>query len=184
MKTNLILFAIIALLTYGATIYLDNQKPPVIAQPEIPDQVLDGETVPEFSFITPNGKAHKITDFKGKIILLNFWASWCPPCVKEFPTLLELAANNQENVVLIALSSDLDEPAMNVFLKKQSKPAKNVFIALDTDQSITQELFQTYKLPETILIDRAQNMFAKILGADWEISDMQDKIDALSQNVP
>jgi thiol-disulfide isomerase/thioredoxin len=179
MKTNIILFAIIALLTYSATIYFDSRQPPVIAQPEQPSEALAGKKVPAFAFKTPDGKTHDITDFKGRIVLLNFWASWCPPCVLEFPKLLEIAAENPDDVTIIALSSDIDETAMNVFLEKQPPRENNILIALDTDQSITQKLFQTYKLPETILIDPEQLMRDKIAGGDWKKKFLQQKIDAL-----
>ena len=65
MKTNLILFAIIAALTYAATLYFDSLRPAVTVQPEMPAQALEGENVPEFSFTAADGKIRHIQDFKG-----------------------------------------------------------------------------------------------------------------------
>jgi cytochrome c biogenesis protein CcmG/thiol:disulfide interchange protein DsbE len=177
MKYNIILFIVIAALTYGATVYFDHAQPNITVQPATPEETLQGNVVPAFTFKTLDGKAHDIQDFKGRIVILNFWASWCPPCVKEFPDLLKLA-NNNNDVTLIALSSDLDEEAMNNFLKKYKTKGKNILIALDHDQAITQKIFQTYKLPETIIIDADQIMRIKIAGADWKAAELQKTIES------
>jgi len=185
MRLNIVVFLCLAGLTYAATLYFDKGSaplPPVVVQPDsVVAPMTKGEILPEFSFQTPDGKTHHSIDFKGKIVILNFWASWCPPCVKEFPDLLAVAAAFPTEVVLIALSSDLDEAAMTAFLKKQTleKTPGNVFVALDTDQAITQKIFQTYQLPETILIDKAQVMRSKIAGSDWSVEEMEEQIKGL-----
>jgi len=123
--------------------------------------------------------------FKGKVTLVDFWASWCSPCIKEFPNFLKAAQEFNDQIVFIALSSDLDEETMTKFLKKLAQTSEsplqqdNVFIALDTDQNITQDLFQVYRLPETILIDSNQRMRSKLIGANWEYVDLIKQIDAL-----
>ncbi|MEM9083711.1 MAG: TlpA disulfide reductase family protein, partial [Planctomycetota bacterium] len=136
MKTNLILFAIIASLTYVATLYFEGRKPNVVSAPVSPIETMKTQAAPDFEFMANNGKTYALSDFKGKTILLNFWASWCPPCIKELPLLMKAA--QEQNVILIALSSDIDKASMDKFLKKQQlqSPHKNVFFAWDTNQNI------------------------------------------------
>lgn len=182
---NLLLFLGVAAFSYGLTLYFDAQapvRPPVITQPEsVITPIAQGQALPEFSFKTSDDVMHHSRDFKGKIIILNFWASWCPPCVKEFPSLLHVAQKFPDDVVLIALSSDLDEGAMKAFLKKQSLESlpPNVFVALDDNQAVTQKLFQAYRLPETVLVDRSQIMRHKIAGIDWTSEEMIAKIEKM-----
>lgn len=181
MRLNALILVIIALSAYSLTIYIDGRKPNIIEAPITPIKALEEqEKAPDFSFQTPDGKQHTLRDFEGKIVILNFWASWCPPCIKEFPHLLRAAEENPNDVILIALSSDLDEQSMSRFTKKLTIPkTKNVFIALDQDQKITQGLFKTFKLPETILIDARQIPRQKIIGADWNYEDLDKQLELL-----
>lgn len=178
---NAALLIAIAAAGYVLTGITEHTKPHIIVQPDAPVELIQpGKPLPDFSFTTPDKTTHTITDFKNKIVVLNFWASWCPPCIKEFPNFIKLAEAYPDDVVFIALSSDIDEPAMNAFLKKtglQAQP-KNILIALDT-QDLTKSLFQTYKLPETILADRNLVMNTKIIGADWEYEDLASRIETL-----
>lgn len=181
---NFIVLACIALSAYGLTLFLDSRQPKIIVQPEAPvETVINSATLPDFEFRTPNGNTHKSTDFNGKVVILNFWASWCAPCIKEFPHFIKATQNFTDDVVFIGLSSDIDEAAMLRFLEKidADATAKNMFIALDSE-NLTQKIFQTYRLPETILIDRHQIMRTKIIGADWTYEDLEKQLkDLLSE---
>ncbi|MGB0720031.1 MAG: TlpA family protein disulfide reductase [Bdellovibrionales bacterium] len=139
------------------------------------------QPVPDFSWVDINGKNGHINDFKGKTIILNFWASWCAPCIKEFPALIKAAQDNKDNVVLLALSSDIDDAAIKKFIAKQDINTKttNIVIARDGDQNVTGGMFQTFKLPETILIAPDQTMRHKFIGADWAPEDLQQWIEKL-----
>lgn len=147
------------------------------------------DKVPGFDF-TPLGseKALGVSDLRGKIIVLNFWASWCAPCVKEFPLFLQLTADYPDDVVFIGLSSDHDLAAMNRFLDKlrnehpQHMKLDNVLIAHDQNSAVTRSVFQTFRLPETILIDRNGIMREKLIGADWDYKNLKaliEKIDTM-----
>ncbi len=177
MRLNIILFTAIIVIAAATTYMFDN------AQHTTPAP----ESVPAFTFTDTNGKTHAITDFKGKIVLLNFWASWCTPCLKEFPDFIKTANAHPEDVLIIALSSDFKTEAMTKFLTKMKKqfpktfPTKNMIVALDKDAKITQNLFQITRLPETIVIDTSGKMVEKIIGANWTPADLTTKITALKQ---
>lgn len=178
MIKNLLIIIAIALATAGLTIYFDNTSPGISAPVASGQPTQQGEEAPDFTLTDIHGKTHKLTDFRGKKVILNFWASWCPPCVKEFPDLLAVAASDPDGIILLALSSDFEKEPMDRFLKKLERQnperfkGRNVIIALDKDATITQNIFQTHLLPETILIDEKGIMRHKISGANWEQGDM------------
>ena len=182
--TPLINFAVLVFIgcaAYLGTLYLDRQIPNIKTAPEsVLKQTENNQSVPNFSFTGTDGKTLSIKDFQGKFIILNFWASWCTPCIKELPLFLKAAGENPENLIFIGLSSDLDKEKMMHFLKKQNFDIsqKNIFFALDSE-NITQSLFQTFRLPETILIDKNQIMRTKIISADWTYEELISKIKAL-----
>ncbi|MEZ5919061.1 MAG: TlpA disulfide reductase family protein [Alphaproteobacteria bacterium] len=137
--------------------------------------------------MTLDGRRVHIGDFEDKTVMLNFWATWCAPCVKEFPILIGIAEEYKDDVVFIALSSDLEQNAIDRFLAKLEKDsgisvkADNILIALDENQAVTQKIFQTYRLPETVLIDKHQKLRQKITGADWRREDITSVIETFNQ---
>lgn len=173
MRLNIIIAACIGLLTYGLTLYMDGRSPGVTQAPINATTPQSGDTAPDFTFTDINNKTHSLRDFEGKTVILNFWASWCPPCIKEFPLLLKAAEQNKDSVILIALSSDHDPEAMTRFTDKLAlENADNVFIALDEETKITGGLFQTFRLPETIIIDPEQKLQHKLVGANWGYEEL------------
>lgn len=172
MRRNLILVILALLIIVGLTVALDNHtKPPEVnfsSHPEI--STIKTQTAPNFSFTTLNDKSEKnLTDYRGKVVLLNFWASWCAPCVIEFPKFQTLADTHKDNLVILALSSDTEVVSIERFLKKiNHKEQDNFLIVHDVNKMISQDMFQTIRLPETIIIDPAGNMVRKVAGdTDW-----------------
>lgn len=193
MKLNIAILLIVGVATYLLTLHFSSDPTPTVNK--VPDKeavtktIESADTMPAFTFTDIAGKEHSTDTFKDNIIILNFWASWCAPCVKEFPALIETARNNDDKgVILIALSSDLEEEHIHKFIRKMTKNqninfgAKNMIIAWDKDQKITAGQFQTFKLPETIIIDRNQQIRHKLVGADWDINDLQTIIDDLNND--
>lgn len=177
MKLNLLILLALVLAGFGAAALLQQPKP--AANPSSP-AAQQLAPAPDFTFTDLAGRAHKRSDYAGKPIILNFWASWCAPCVAEFPLLLAAAADS--NAVLIALSSDDDAAGVERFLAKlDAKSQKilkqnNVVIALDPGKAITSDLFQTVSLPETVIIDREGMMTHKIVGAVENAETLQEHV--------
>lgn len=173
------IIVLLGLAGYGITLYLDGRAPRgVETQTSAPAPM--HTQIPAFSFTALDGAQHDIRDFRGKIVILNFWATWCAPCQKEFPALLRIADSHKDDIVLIALSSDIERAAIDRFLNKLSyKPRANVHIALDDSQRITAGLFQTYRLPETWIIDRQQLLKHKLIGAEWTDEDLRSIIEKI-----
>ncbi len=183
---NLAIIIIMGLAGYALAIHFDSQKPPANAT-NTAIQAASNQTIitlknqkaPDFSFTDINGQQYTLRDFKGKKIIINFWATWCAPCIHEFPQLLDIAEANPDDLILIALSSDINDEAIHKFLGKLEKQqditwqAPNILIARDEKQRITQGQFQTYRLPETYIIDKEQNLHTKIIGANWTSEEFQ-----------
>lgn len=182
---NIGIILTVGAVAYGLTMMLDDQYFGVAGykkEPAIETQL--GEPVPAFEFTDFKGRPYKISDFKDKLVVLNFWATWCPPCVVEMPIFIDLAKEYPDDVVVLAISSDFDEEKLSTFLEKLGKKhphadLSNFKIFLDKNSRITRDLFQTYRLPETILIDRNQNMRNKLVGAKWKPEELREKLGAL-----
>jgi cytochrome c biogenesis protein CcmG, thiol:disulfide interchange protein DsbE len=118
-----------------------------------------------------------ITDFRGKIVVLNLWASWCVPCVDEIPSLKQFAARYQDKgVVVIGVSRDEDPVAYKEFLAKYQVN----FLTLRNASNSVGELYGTYQIPETYIISRDGHLLNKIIGAaDWNGQQMLSYMDSL-----
>lgn len=172
-KANLLILLTTILMGAALTLWLDSSSAPPVPQSEAQDsESSQTETVPDFSFTDLNGNHHSITDFRGKTVVINFWATWCAPCVIEFPKLLKLAKDNPD-IILIALSSDSEDGKINSFLKKNASPTRNVLIARDEKKAITADIFNTFKLPESLIISPEGQIVKKIVGdTDWASQDI------------
>ncbi len=177
MKINFLIIAFSILIAFGLTYMLELYTPK--PQPILPQQDIatEAKTVPSFSFKDIHERTHNIEDFQGKTVILNFWATWCPPCIVEFPELLNIAANTQD-VVLIALSNDLQKSAVDTFISKQDSSLishPDIVIAMDKNRDITQDIFQSFRLPETIIINPQGKMVRKIIGIiDFDTFSLTD----------
>lgn len=125
--------------------------------------VVQGDSAPSFSVVADSGATVSVPNFGGKVLVLNFWATWCPPCVQETPSLSQFAEQfKDKGVVVLALSVDRDEKAYHAFLNKY-KPA---FLTA-RDFKVHAD-YGTFIYPETYIIDARGKVQAKIPeGADW-----------------
>jgi thiol-disulfide isomerase/thioredoxin len=137
--------------------------------------VVAGDTAPEFTITTDSGRSVSVPDFGGKLLVLNFWASWCPPCVQETPSLSQFAQEYAaKGVVVLALSVDKDAKAYDGFLRKYH-PA-----FLTARDSKLHEDFGTFMYPETYIIDAQGRVLKKIAEpADWTDPAMTQYINSL-----
>lgn len=174
MKINILILGMI-ILTAGAWTYFSNTKVQTI-----PTTI---EKVKNFEFeILKEGKA-KLYDYQGRVILLHFWASWCAPCLEEFPELIELAKQNPDEVIIIAMAVQDKPQDIQKFMDKLDKETpKNFIIGLDPNKTISGTMYNTYKLPETYVITKQMSFYEHIKGAEdkWTKPEWKAKIKALS----
>lgn len=139
--------------------------------------VVVGDTAPDFSVVAENGKAIRPKDFGGKLLLLNFWATWCPPCVDEMPSLEQLHRTlGPKGLVVFGLSVDKDEQVYRRFLEQ----AKISFpTARDNGQRLNLE-YGTVKFPETYIISREGKVLRKIISSrDWMAPNILQDLESL-----
>jgi peroxiredoxin len=130
-----------------------------------------GTAAPNFTVQDADRKL-TLSDYHGRIVVLNFWATWCPPCVEEMPSLLQMQQRlKDKNVVVLAVSLDEDEGAYHRFLKDHRV---NLITVRDPDLK-SSELYGTFKYPETYIIDRNGVLQRKFIGAvDWNQPEVVD----------
>lgn len=129
------------------------------------DRSHKGEAAPATPFIAPDGKTVMLANFKGKPLLLNLWATWCAPCVREMPTLDALAVREADKLQVVTVSQDLEGVAkVTPFFAKAKfkalKPYLDTDVALSTGYGVN--------LPTTILYDRNGKEVWRVAGdMDW-----------------
>src|SRR5215831_13456019 len=132
--------------------------------------IMAGDTAPGFSITADNGKTVSLPNFGGKVLVLNFWATWCPPCVQETPSLSRFAAQMAPSgVVVLAISVDKDEKAYKDFLARM-KPA---FLTARDPQAKINADFGTFKYPETYVINNSGKVVRKFISDQpWDSENM------------
>ena len=125
-----------------------------------------GDSAPSFSVKTERGDVITPTSFRGRVLVLNFWASWCQPCVQEFGDLNRFAQETAgDGVVVLGVSADLSEKAYRRFLQSY-QPAFET--TRDPGGGIAAS-YGTFAYPETYVIDKDGKVVKKIIGVidDW-----------------
>ena len=184
MRKNLIVIFVFLCLAALLTLWLDRQTQPKSVPVDQSEVVASPSSAPDFAMADIQGRKIQLSQFKGKIVILHFWATWCAPCIEEFPKLLSVSSIFKDRVVFLAVSSDMNKRDLDKFLKTQQtdllqKP--NVFILWDRDRAITHDLYQTFEYPETILIDQKSDMVRKVAGdADWTSKEMKNYLVTLT----
>ena len=131
-----------------------------------------------FSFADGTGAPLDLSHWKGKVVLLNLWATWCAPCRKEMPELAQLQKLlGSADFEVVAISEDLKgAQASAVFLKDSG--AENLALYVDPKMAALNAL-QSIGLPTTLLIGRDGKEIGRLLGpADWASKDAQDLVKA------
>lgn len=137
---------------------------------------LSGRPARDFAFQLEGKPAH-LSDLRGKVVVLNFWATWCPPCVDEAPSLNQLQqAISPLGGVVLGISVDQDPSAYQQFLRTYQV---NFPTDRDPSKKIAAE-YGTAMYPETYIIDRQGKISRKIVGAqNWVGSEMMAYFDSL-----
>jgi cytochrome c-type biogenesis protein len=125
------------------------------------------QLAPDFDLVDQYGDRHKLSDYKGKVVLLNFWATWCPPCKEEMPDIEELYKEynlNKDEVVILGVARpggrEPDKEGISKFLKDNNYTFPTVF---DESGELTNNYFIN-AFPTTYMIDKDSNIFGYVPG--------------------
>jgi peroxiredoxin len=139
-----------------------------------------GSRAPDYTARTLTGEPVALSRFQGEVVLLNVWATWCAPCVKEMPALQRLHETlSADGLRIVAVSVDAaplggaDRAAINEFIERFGL----TFTVLHDPSGRIQRVYQTKGLPSTYLIDREGRIRRKVLGAAaWDERTYADEV--------
>lgn len=138
-----------------------------IAVPPAPWEAdeLIGRKAPDFSLPDMNGKMVNLRDLRGKVVVVNFWASWCPPCRTEIPPMNALQSSlGKDGLVIVSISSDSSADVVRSFLK--SNPTQ--FTVLHDPENKIGLAYKVYSLPTSYIVGRDGVLLKRIFGAyEW-----------------
>ncbi len=152
------------------------------------EPVLEGKTAPDFTLPqigSLGGKMVKLSDYKGKVVFVNFWATWCKPCEEEMPSMqvMYVALKKQyPNFEILAVSIDKGAPDI---VESFAKKYEVTFPILHDRNGKIKEIYKTTGVPETFIIDQNGIIAEKVWGPrDWSKQDSIRTIVELLTNGP
>ncbi|HXW69613.1 MAG TPA: TlpA disulfide reductase family protein [Dissulfurispiraceae bacterium] len=154
-----------------AGLYAENPSP-------FAGEKLINRKAPEFSMKDLNGSPVSLSSYKGSVVLLNFWATWCPPCKEEIPSLNKLSRQlKNRKFTIIAVSTDRSVSDVRAFLKKNPL---DYIVMVDYDLSVSKPLYKVFMLPTSFLIDKQGVIVEKYYGGEnWTDPEVVRKIESL-----
>lgn len=153
------LILIVLILLLGGGIYIYSNLPSTTA-------VVAGEKAPDFQLEDTKGNTVSLSELRGKVVMVNFWATWCPPCKEEMPSMERLNKFMAgEDFVMLAINTEADgRSVVPAFLNKNPHD----FTVLYDDQGTVQQRYGVYKFPESFIIRKDGTVDRKVIGAiDW-----------------
>jgi len=152
----LLLIALLVVIGGGAYIYFNMPPAPAVA----------GDMAPDFTLEYTKGNEVTLSALRGKVVMVNFWATWCPPCKEEMPSMERLNKfMADEDFVMLAINADDNgREVVPDFLKKNPHD----FTVLYDDQGAVKQSYGVYKMPESFIINKDGTIVEKVIGAiDW-----------------
>ncbi|WP_377891481.1 redoxin domain-containing protein [Alkalihalobacillus sp. R86527] len=129
---------------------------------QVEEGIQNGNLAPDFSLETLSGDKVKLSDYRGKVVFLNFWATWCPPCKAEMPHMQDFYEENSDQVEIVAVNITSNDSVASVEeFVKQYHLTFPVLLDLEGEQS---EKFATITIPTTYIIDKNGIIKQRLVG--------------------
>ena len=171
------LFFLFALILFPLSICADIKKEDLFLKAGI-QPIRAGTKAPNFRLEDLGGKKSELKHYKGKVVFLNFWATWCGPCKEEMPSIEELCKQfKDKDFVFLAISVDY---AGIKPVKEYIEKNRYTFPVLIDPKGKTLDLFEVRGIPTTFLIDQKGGLIGKAIGPrDWKRSEVVSIINLL-----
>lgn len=145
-----------------------------------PSQAAKRKVLPDYSFIDADKKAHLLTEYTGKVLIISFWASWCSPCLLELPTFAQLYKKyHDQGLEVLAVNAEDDDLAKK-FAHNFWERNKFEFLSFFDPEHVLAEAFDVEILPSNFVVDRSGRLVFSGFGAtDWNSPQVQELIESL-----
>ena len=143
-----------------------------------------GKSAPDFSLPDLQGKTQRLSDYRGKVVFLNFWATWCKPCKEEMPS-MQVLWENLKNRDFVMLAVSMDRVTTTKDIPSFVESLKLSFPILTDSWGQTDMRYKLMGVPETYIIDQNGVLREKVIGPrDWTRPESIETIVALLQKQP
>jgi len=176
---SLISLAVIALNPSAKTFVMRGLIKTGLFAPSFKDQHRENRLAPQMSYATLDGKNFDLESLKGKVVFINFWATWCPPCIAEMPSINALndKIKSNQNVVFLMIDVDNELKKSKAFMKKNNYNLP-IYAPVGT---IPEELFKG-SLPTTVLVNKkGEIVFFHEGMADYNSGKTEELLNTLSK---
>ena len=136
---------------------------------------LVGRSAPDFT-VSDSQRTISLHDYKGQVVVLNFWASWCAPCIEEMPSLIQMQHDMRDRVTVLAVATDHDPDTYRKFVRDHNVD----LITVNDPAQKSSDTYGTSGWPETYIIDRKGIVRRKFIGpVQWTNPAIVSYLEAL-----
>lgn len=141
------------------------------------DRLSETRVAPDFTIEDTQGVTHSLADYRGQVLVVNFWATWCPPCVKEMPSLQRAWEElRKEDIAVLAINMGEQKQAIEDFIQKYPVELP---ILLDKDFDMA-DAWSVTGLPTTYVVDSEGQIVFQVIGErEWDDPDLLEEIRGL-----
>lgn len=184
--SRIIIIFIVVVIAGGIGLWYQNyQKSQSQTEATSSGPLRSGMKFPNITISHLNGERFEILGpaTQGRIVVVNFWASWCGPCVEEFPSLIRFAKENGKDVVVLAISMDSNKEDVERFLKAypETKDTPNFKILWEKGFRAPDSL-ELDRLPETYILNQKGIYIKQVSGSvDWQSNEVKNWLSSVLQ---
>ena len=136
---------------------------------------LVGRSAPDFT-VSDSQRTVSLHDYQGQVVVLNFWASWCAPCIEEMPSLIQMQHTMRDRVTVLAVATDHDPDTYKKFVRDHNVD----LITVNDPAQKSSDIYGTFGWPETYIIDRKGIIRRKFIGpVEWTSPVIVSYLEAL-----
>jgi len=179
-RRSIIILVLFVILITGIGIGLTRHKSPGPTLPGSSQTAQLGELAPEFNLPLVGGGEVRLSDLRGKVVMINFWATWCPPCKAEMPSMERLYTRFKNNgFEILAINAEVD--GLEILPEFLQKHAHSFMVPVDTEGEVQVD-YGVFRFPESFIIDQEGRIVEHIVGArDWSDRQSVERIAELTK---